>query len=92
MKPDLTLLEALYRGKIGFFGELHISSKEYRKALDVVIQAEQKLRNEYPDCVELFDKFRDAQVAVSRLSEYEQFLLGFRAGAQLMLEMLGPLE
>ena len=92
MKPDLTLLEALYRGRIGFFGELHISSKEYRKALDVVIQAEQKLKDEHPDCVELLEEFRDAQVTVNRLTEYEQFLLGFRAGAQLMLEMLGPLE
>ena len=88
----MTLLEALYRGKIGFFGELHISSKKYSQALHNVAAAEQKLLEQYPECSELFVAFRDQQMELISISEYEQFLLGFRAGAQLMMEMLMPLE
>jgi hypothetical protein len=92
MKPDMTLLEALYRGQSGFLGEMHISSAKYSKALDDMIVAEQKLRADCPECINLLEAFRDAQVTLNSITEYEQFLLGFRAGAQLMLEMLGPLK
>ena len=88
----MTLLEALYRGKTGFFGELHFNSTEYSHALHDTSAAEQKLLQQHPECRELFAVYREEQMKLVSISEYEQFLLGFRAGAQLMLEMLGPLE
>ncbi len=84
----MSLLEALYRGNIGFLGELHINSPEYSKALDTAIKAEQKLREECPECIELLEAFRDTQVTLNSIAEYEQFLIGFRAGAQLAMEMM----
>lgn len=85
---DMTLLEAMYRGTIGFFGELHCNTKDYSEALNAAIRTEDALLEQYPECKALFEAYRTAQLEVSSIAEYEQFALGFRAGAQLMLEML----
>lgn len=86
------LLEKMYRGKISYFGEIHIKNPDYKEAGRKMIKAEEKLIEEHPEIKELFEEYQAAHSEVTDIAGYEKFALGFRIGAQLMKEMLEKIE
>lgn len=88
----MELLERLYRGKIGYFGEIRIENADYAAAGKRMIEAEKQLIEKHPEIEALFEEYQAIHSEVINKSEYEKFALEFRIGAQLMLEMLKPIE
>ena len=88
----MSILKDLYCGKGEYFGESRITTPEYIIATGKLADLEDKITNEHPEISKLFAKYQEAQAAVTSITEYKMFAAGFRTGAQLMMEMLKPLE
>ena len=84
----MDLLKDLYYGRINSFEEMYTQSPEYEKAVKKMIEKEEKLREQCPDCQALFEEYRIAINTATDIAEYEKFALGFRTGMLLMLELL----
>lgn len=86
------ILKDMYNGDQHPFGEFNIRSKEYSQAVEKVSKAEARLLEQFPDISTLFEEYMSLHVEVSEICTYHAFETGFRAGAQLMLEMLRPVD
>ena len=87
-----TILEELYG-----FDYFHLRVKgtetaEEREALKNLIEAEKAIKEAYPDCTELLEKYQAAENIVADLESRREFVKGFRAGAQIFLEMMQPVR
>jgi hypothetical protein len=58
----------------------------------VYTSAEAELLAAYPQIRELFDKYQSAQIDLISINNRQEFVNGFRIGAQMMLEMLKPID
>ena len=65
---------------------------ETHAALDHVCKAEQALLNAYPEINPLLITYQSAPIDLFSLNSYQDFVIGFRMGAQIMQEMLTPFE
>ena len=88
----MSLLKDLYNGDQQPFGEFNMKSNEFSKAVGKSSRAETRLLEQFPEITELFEEYMTLHVQVSEICTYQAFETGFRAGAQLMLEMLKPLN
>ena len=82
------IIEGMYYGSVLPFGEQHIRTHGYADCVKKLFEAEAEVLNAFPECRELLNRYTDAQTELSSTAAYEQFLLGFRAGAKIMMEML----
>ncbi len=64
----------------------------YKSAMDRLVNAETELLKVFPDCKDILDKYQSAEIDLHNLSNRNEFRKGFRAGAQLVLEMLKPIK
>ena len=86
------MIGKLYHGSICPFEEIREQTPEREAALQKYRAAEQRFIEQHPECKD------DLEVMLSEFSVLEnytvcdQFTLGFKAGAQLMLEMLRPIK
>lgn len=85
------IIKELYYGDI-ILGDLTVQTKEYPKKRKEIVKAEEKLLEKFPEHRELLEDYFLERAGLESISEYQQFLLGFRTGAQLILEMLKPLK
>lgn len=83
----MNIIEEMYNGDLFPIRMYSHNSKEYRKAMDNPISAENRLLNTYPQIKELFDKYQDAQITLISINNRQEFASGFRIGAQIMLEI-----
>lgn len=86
------IIEEMYNGDLFPIGRLNHNDAEYHKAMDNLVTAESDLLKTYPEIKELFNKYQDAQIQLNSLSSRQEFVNGFRAGAQMVLEMIKPIE
>ena len=86
------IIEEMYNGDLFPIGRLNHNDAEYHKAMDNLITAESALLKTSPEIKELFDKYQDAQLQINSLSSRQEFVNGFRIGAQMALEMINPIE
>ena len=86
------IIEEMYNGDLFPIGRLSYNDTEYRKAMDNLITAESALLKTYPEIKELFDQYQDAQIQLNSLSSRQEFVNGFRAGAQMAVDMIKPIE
>ena len=86
------ILKDMYTGNQNTFGEFNIRSKEHKAAVAKLAKAEAELLKRCPEVAELVNEFEEAQGKVMDITVYQAFETGFRAGAQIMAEMLKPLE
>ena len=56
--------------------------------MNELTSAEAELLAAYPQIRELFDKYQSAQIDLISINNRQEFVNGFRVGAQMMLEML----
>lgn len=86
------IIKEMYNGDLFPIGRLDCCDDEYREAMDDLIKAETELLNTSPHIKELFDKYQDAQIRLNGLNTCNEFLKGFKIGAQIMLEMTKPID
>lgn len=83
------ILDNMYHGKSGFFGEKRITDPDYIRCVGKLAALEEDLLKQYPGIESQLEQLHDLQGTAESIAEYEMFAAGFRTGAKLMLEMLG---
>ena len=83
----MTLLEALYRGKLPAFSEIGLWNDEYTKLVSQIAEVETALSEISPEASHLVSQFEDLQTVINSITLYHEFRIGFQMGAQLMMEM-----
>ena len=86
------ILDELYDMDLFHLTEIADVSDEYKSAMAKLFKAETELLKAYPDCKEILDEYQSADIDLHNLSNRNEFCKGFRAGAQLVLEMLKPIK
>lgn len=86
------ILEDMYYGRILPFWEHFLETAEYHEKVKESIAADRELRAAFPNAERLIDKSDSARNEVQEIVSYQQFVYGFRVGAQLMLEMLQKVD
>lgn len=64
---------------------------EYYRAGDKVSECRARILKQHPDLEQLMEEYENAQMEQTELCRFHEFSVGFRAGAQLMLEMMKEL-
>ncbi len=88
----MSIIKNMYDGKIMPFGEMNIMTDDYRKAVDKLCKSETEILERFPEVKPFLEKYQDAQMKVNVISFYNEFEVGFRIGAQIMLEVFRPEE
>ena len=65
---------------------------EYRKKMEQLLKVETELLKAFPDCEDMLNEFQSVEIDLIELSNRYEFTVGFRLGAQLVLEMLKPIK
>lgn len=89
----MLILEKLWKGEVAPGERCHISKGEYSKSYAAMVNSEEYLRKYLTgEDLQQFQQFRDAELNMSRLSDFDNFAEGFQLGALLMLDVLGCCE
>ncbi len=72
--------------------EIEDTDGAYKTALDRLVKAEAELRRAYPEGCELLDAYQSADIDLHNLSNRNEFRIGFKVGAQLVLEIMKPIK
>lgn len=86
------IIEEIYNGNNLPFVKFHINTKDYLQKLKEVSKLETDIIEKFPECQELLEHYFDLRTETSNISAFHRFEMGFKAGAQIMLEMLSPIE
>lgn len=86
------ILDELYDCDLFHLTEISDVDGEYKSAMDRLVKAETELLKAYPDCKTMLDEYQSADIDLHSLSNRNEFRKGFRAGAQLVLEMIKPIK
>lgn len=92
LSTDRNIIEELYDSDLFHFTELETVSEEYKSVLDKLIKTEAEITEKFPQCKSLFEEYQTANIALHNLSNRNEFIAGFRTGAQIVLEMLKPIK
>ncbi len=71
---------------------LTISDGAYKTALDSLVKAEAELRRTYPENNNILNVYQSADIDLHNLSNCNEFRIGFKVGAQIVLEMMKPIK
>ena len=86
----MLILEKLWKGDVAPGERCHISKEEYSKSYAAMVDSEEYLRKHLTgEDLQQFQQFRDAELNLSRLSDFDNFAEGFRLGALLILDVFG---
>ena len=88
----MNIIEEMYNGDLFPIGTYDHCSQEYKNTMDKLVAAEAELIKSYPQVKELFQKYQDAQIELISINNRQEFINGFRIGAQIVLEMLKAVE
>lgn len=88
----MDIIDVLYDSDTFRLTELETVDDKYKATLDRLISAERALKDLCADCEPLFEEYQTADIDLHNLSNRNEFRLGFRVGAQLVLEMLKPIK
>ena len=65
---------------------------EYQSTLDRLIKLEAELLKTYPDCKETLEEFQTAGGDLHSIANRSEFRKGFKVGAQLVMEIIKPVN
>ena len=88
----MNIIEEMYNGDLFPVGTYEHCTDEYKKVMDTLTSVEAEMLAAYPQIRELFDKYQSAQIDLISTNNRQEFVNGFRVGAQMMLEMLKKIE
>lgn len=86
------VLDELYDYDLFHLTEVTDVDGEYKSTMDRLLKAEMELLKAFPDCKDILDEYQSADIDLHNLSNRFEFRKGFRAGAQLVLEMIKPIK
>lgn len=86
------ILDELYDYDLFHLTEVTDVDGEYKSAMNRLLKAETELLKAFPDCKDILDEYQSADIDLHNLSNRFEFRKGFRAGAQLILEMIKPIK
>ena len=84
----MNIIEEMYNGDLFPVGTYSHESKEYKNAIDALVAAEAELLKTYPQIKEVFDRYQSAQIELISVNNRQEFVNGFRIGAQMVMEMI----
>ena len=85
----MLILEKLWKGDVAPGEGCHISKGEYSTSYAAMVDSEAYLRKHLTgEELQQFQQFQEAELNLSRLSDFNSFAEGFRVGALLMLDVL----
>ncbi|MDE6780319.1 MAG: myb domain-containing protein [Ruminococcus sp.] len=87
-----SILDELYDYDLFHLTEIEDVDDAYKSAMDRLVNAEAELLKTFPDCKDMIDEYQSADIDLHNLSNRNEFRKGFKAGAQLVLEMLKPIK
>lgn len=87
-----SILDELYDYELFHLTEIKDVDGKYRLAMDRLVKAEAELLKAFPDCKTMLDEYQSADIDLHSITNRNEFRKGFRAGAQLVLEMLKPIK
>lgn len=87
-----SILEKLYYGEISPCSQPTPATERYLKAKDEVEKYGSEILAKYPGCKELLESYADAIHVTAACESLQDFVRGFKLGAQLMSEMSEPIE
>lgn len=88
----MDIIDVLYDSDTFRLTELETVDDKYKATLDRLISAERALKASCADCESLFEEYQTADIDLHNHSNRNEFRLGFRVGAQLVLEMLKAIK
>ena len=86
------ILDELYDSGLFNMTKLADVGDEYRKKMEQLLKVETELLKAFPDCEDMLNEFQSVEIALNDLSNRYEFSIGFRFGAQLVLEMISPIK
>ena len=84
----MSILEGLFFGTQVPFDEVDMDCPEYYRAGDKVERCKAKILEQHPDLEQLMEDLANAQMEQAELGRFHEFSVGFRVGAQMMIEMM----
>lgn len=87
----MSILEGLYFGSQIPFDEVNVDCPEYYKVGKEVEKIKAKILELHPDLKQLMEELENAQMEQTELCRFHEFSVGYRVGAQLMIEMMREL-
>lgn len=87
-----SILDELYDYDLFHLTEIEDVDGEYKSAMNRLVKAETELLKAFPDCKAILDEYQSADIDLHNISNRIEFRKGFRAGAQLVLEMIKPIK
>lgn len=86
------LIKAIYYGDIPPLWELDTRTAEYNEKSKKIQKNWEEIVKKFPDTEELLEEYKGAHYEAGNVMNFQQFLLGMKVGAQLMIELLQPIE
>jgi len=86
----MDILEELYKCDIFHLEEIGDTNPDFCKAVKLLSVAEKELKDRYHDSGELIARYLAAEKELRCIGNTAEFRKGFRAGAQMILEVMKP--
>ena len=86
------IIKDMYFGNVLPFWEIQHRTKEYDEKANQILKIQKELLEAFPEAEQLLESYCTAHYESADIFGYQQFQLGMKVGAQIMMEMLKPIE
>ena len=86
------IIKDMYFGNVLPFWEIQHRTKEYDEKSKQILKIQKELLEAFPEAEQLLESYCTAHYESTDIFGYQQFQLGMKVGAQIMMEMLKPIE
>ena len=86
------IIKDMYFGNVLPFWEIQHRTKEYDEKSKQILKIQKELLEAFPEAEQLLESYCTAHYESADIFGYQQFQLGMKVGAQIMMEMLKPIE
>ena len=87
-----SLIDELYDLDMFRLTKLGKESSEYKSVFNKLVKVEAELLKAYPDCADIFNEYQTIEGKAHCLDSRNEFRKGFKAGAQLVFEIIKPIK
>ena len=87
-----SILDEMYESDLFSLIDTEEMGEAYKNALDRLLNAEKAFTDKYPDCKAMIEEYQAAEIDLHHISLRHEFCKGFIAGAQIILEIMNPIE
>ena len=88
----MSIIKNMYYGELFPLWERYPDTKEYSEKTKEILDIQRELLGKFPDVKEYLERYFEAHYGAANEFGFQQFQMGVRIGAQLMLEMMRKVE